>query len=110
MKDKDLRYWYENTSMLGYAEIIRRRLPWYLRPFVKVYVDEKYLDSSHEVIRVYYSYCSYSDARYGRGFCYEFKLDDMEEIAQESETIAKATVLSYYKDKSYKNNTSSYKD
>lgn len=89
MEERNLRYWYEHTSMLGFARMIKEKLPLRLRLFANVYVDEKWLDNRNNVIRVYYSYKSYADIKNGERFCYEFTLDDLEEEANGSKTITK---------------------
>lgn len=101
--NKELEYWYENTSMLAFAMMIRNKLPWYIRPFVKVYADEKWLDNNCNVIRIYYSYKSYADVKIKDRFCYEFKLEDLNEMAASDKTISSQTVKKYNKKhKNYK--------
>lgn len=56
----DLSYWYEHVSMLGFARMIKQKLPLRLILFTNVYVDEKWLDNRANVIRVYYSYKNYA--------------------------------------------------
>lgn len=89
MEERDLRYWYEHTSMLGFARMIKEKLPLRLRLFTKVYVDEKWLDSRFDVIRVYYSYRSFAYVKNGERFCYEFTLDDLELEANGRNVITK---------------------
>lgn len=81
----DLTYWYNHTSMLGFAWIIREHLPWYMRFFTKVYACEKQLDNRNKVIRVYYSYESFSDVK--NRFCYEFTLNDFIQASNGDKTI-----------------------
>lgn len=89
MKERDLRYWYEHTSMLGFARMIKEKLPLRLRLFTKVYVDKKWLDNRSCVIRVYYSYRSFAHVKNGERFCYEFTLDALEKEANGRKVITK---------------------
>ena len=92
-EEKSLRYWYNHTSMLGFARMIRKKLPLRLRLFTKIYVDEKWLDNRAGVIRVYYSYRHYATMIDER-FCYEFTLDDLEEEANGGKYITSKKILS----------------
>lgn len=84
---RDLEYWYDHTSMLGFARVIRSKLPWYIRKFVNVYADTKRLDNRNGVVRVYYSFKSADTS--GNKFCYEFTVDDFEMESNGKPTITK---------------------
>lgn len=86
---RDLSYWYKYTSMLGFARMIKEKLPLRLRLFTNVYADKKWLDNRSNVIRVYYSYKSYAKVKNGKRFCYEFTLDDLELEANGKKLITK---------------------
>lgn len=76
--ERNLQYWYSHTSMLGFARMIRNKLPLRLKLFTKIYVDIKDLDTHSGIIRVYYSYKSYAEVYKNERFCYEFTLEDFE--------------------------------
>lgn len=84
---ENLRYWYNNTSMLGFARLIRERLPVYIKPFVKICVDETFLDANREKIIVYFGFNHYP--KRGKAFSYEFSLEDLEEASNGKGYIAK---------------------
>lgn len=85
----DLSYWYNHTSMLGFARMIRRKLPLRVRLFTNIYVDEKWLDNRTNVVRVYYSYKSYAKIKNGERFCYEFTQEDLQLEANGRKFITK---------------------
>lgn len=87
MNERDLEYWYDNTTILGFARMIKDRLPLRLRLFTNVYVEEKWLDNRCGVIRIYYTYKRYALPKDNQKFCCEFTLDDLEEEANGNLTI-----------------------
>lgn len=90
MRERTLEYWMNcKISHLGFARMIREKLPWYLKIFTKIYVDTYLLDELCDVIRVYYSYKNYaSPSLKGKRFCCEFTLDDIETEANGDSTIS----------------------
>lgn len=84
---KDLEYWYQHTSNLGFERMIRERLPLKIRFLTKIYIIEKFLDLDEEVIKVYYSFKNYADLN--TSFCCEFSLGDLEIESKGYPTITK---------------------
>ena len=87
-----LEYWYHgHVSLLGYARLIKSKLPPLLRLFARVFVEDAILDTHSQVIRVYYSYTCYSDIHVKNRFCYEFTLDALEKAANGDNVITTNT-------------------
>ena len=85
VKDKPargLRYWNDHSSLLGLQEAIRHKVPWYIRH--KVFVDNKYVDKQSNTLRVFFHI---GKNNYGRGFSYEFHVDELEKIAAGRDNI-----------------------
>lgn len=85
---RDLNYWYTHTSMLGFARVIRDSYPFYIRPFIKIYADEKWLDNRCQVIRIYYGINGFP-MNIGNKLCFEMRLEDFEKEANGKKTITK---------------------
>ena len=89
-KDRNtIEYWYNHTSMLGFGRLIKKRLPWYIRPFIKICVDDKRIDIDRNSIIVKWGFNKFP--KFGQDLTCEFSLSQLLEESKGSGCITKET-------------------
>jgi len=81
----NILYWKYRISQLGAARLIKEKFPWFLKPFVKIYVNDVIVDVKRNSIFVYWGINHFPEK--DKEFCCEITANYLNKASGNSKVI-----------------------